>query len=207
MCYMNKISIFISDPKAFIMGHLYSYRCKAIRTACTAWCRLKMHLWGIEFGKGCSFRGNTLFFRGNSSSIIIGNNCSFNSNSRFNFRGVNHRCILQAVKGGKIIIGNHCGFSGVSIVSNVGVSIGDHVLVGTNTMIGDRNDHESRFPEWQPKPVVIGNNVWIGMNCVIMRGVTVGDNVVIGANSVVTKDIPANTIAAGNPCKVIKERR
>ena len=204
---MIKLNSIISDPKAFIMGHLYSYRCKAIRVVCTVWCRIKMRLWGIEFGKGCSFRGNMLFFRGNGSSITIGDHCSFNSDSRFNFRGVNHRCILQAVKGGKIIIGNHCGFSGVSIVSNVGVSIGDHVLVGTNTMIGDRNDHESRFPEWQPKPVNIGNNVWIGMNCVIMRGVTVGDNVIIGANSVVTKDIPANTIAAGTPCKVIKERR
>ena len=113
---------------------------------------------------------------------------------------------MQAVKGGKIDIGNNCGFSGVSIVSNVGVSLGDHVLVGANTIIGDRNDHENLFPEWQPKPVNIGNNVWIGMNCVIMRGVTVGDNVIIGANSVVTKDIPANVIAVGSPCKVIKER-
>jgi galactoside O-acetyltransferase len=73
-------------------------------------------------------------------------------------------------------------------------------------MIGDRNDHESRFPEWQPIPITIGNNVWIGMNSVIMRGVTIGENSIIGANSVVTKDIPANVIAAGNPCKVIKER-
>jgi len=204
---MIKLNSIISDPKAFIMGHLYSYRCKAIRVVYTVWCRIKMRLWGIEFGKGCSFRGNMLFFRGNGSSITIGDHCSFNSDSRFNFRGVNHRCILQAVKGGKIIIGNHCGFSGVSIVSNVGVTIGNNVLVGTNTMIGDRNGHESRFPEWQPKPVYIGNNVWIGMNSVIMRGVTIGDNVVIGANSVVTKDVPANTIAAGTPCKVIKERR
>ena len=72
-------------------------------------------------------------------------------------------------------------------------------------MIGDRNDHENRYPEWQPKPIAIGNNVWIGMNCVIMRGVTIGENAVIGANSVVTKNIPANVIAAGSPCKVIKE--
>ena len=56
-----------------------------------------------------------------------------------------------------------------------------------------------------PEPVVIGNHVWIGMNSVIMKGVTIGDNVIIGANSVVTRDIPSNTIAAGIPCKVIKE--
>ena len=196
----------ILDPKAFIMGHLYFYRCKAIRFFCTIWCQLKMRLWGIKFGKGCRFKGNMLFFRDVNSSITIGDECSFNSDSRFNFRGVNHPCILQTLKGGKIVIGNHCGFTGVSIVSNVSVSIGDNVLVGANTIIGDRNGHEDRYPEWQPKPVTIGSNVWIGMNCVIMRGVTIGDNVLIGANSIVTKDISANVIAAGNPCKVLKER-
>lgn len=54
-------------------------------------------------------------------------------------------------------------------------------------------------------PVSIGNNVWIGGNVVITPGVTIGDNVVIGAGSVVTKDIPANVVAAGNPCRVIRE--
>ena len=53
--------------------------------------------------------------------------------------------------------------------------------------------------------VTIGDNVWLGGNAVILPGVTIGDNVVIGAGSVVTKDIPANVIAAGNPCRVIRE--
>ncbi len=54
------------------------------------------------------------------------------------------------------------------------------------------------------KPIKIGNNVWIGGNVVVLPGVTIGDNSVIGAGSVVTKDIPANVVAYGNPCKVIK---
>ena len=54
-------------------------------------------------------------------------------------------------------------------------------------------------------PVTIGNNVWIGGNSVILPGVTIGNNVVIGAGSVVTKDIPNNRIAAGNPCRIIRE--
>ncbi|MDU4326324.1 MAG: DapH/DapD/GlmU-related protein, partial [Clostridium celatum] len=53
--------------------------------------------------------------------------------------------------------------------------------------------------------ITIGNNVWIGGNVVITPGVNIGDNVVIGAGSVVTRDIPANVVAAGNPCRVIKE--
>ena len=54
-------------------------------------------------------------------------------------------------------------------------------------------------------PVHIGENVWIGANAVVLPGVTIGDNSVIGAGSVVTKDIPANVIAVGNPCRVLRE--
>lgn len=165
-----------------------------------------MFCWGIQYGKGCSFRGKMLFYKEPGSTISIGNHCKFNSDCRFNFRGINHFCILQTSKCGSILIGNRCGFSGVSIVSSVRVSIGDDVMIGTNVMIGDRNDHEDRYPQWQPKPIFIGNNVWIGMNSIVMRGVTIGENTIIGANSVVTNDIPANVIAAGNPCRIIKER-
>ena len=55
------------------------------------------------------------------------------------------------------------------------------------------------------QPVHIGNNVWIGANALILPGVTIGDNSVIGGGSVVTKDIPANVVAVGNPCKVLRE--
>lgn len=54
------------------------------------------------------------------------------------------------------------------------------------------------------RPITVGNNVWIGGNVCVLPGVTIGDNCVIGAGSVVVKDIPANSVAAGNPCKVIK---
>lgn len=173
---------------------------------CTSLCRLKMTVWGVQYGRTCVFRGNTLFYKAKGTTIRIGERCEFNSNSYYNFRGINHRCILQTAPGGKIIIGDRCGFSGVSIVSSIGVTLGNDVMCGTNVMIGDRNDHENIYPEWQPQPINIGNNVWIGMNSIVMRGVTIGDNVIIGAGSLVTKDIPENTIAAGNPCKVIRER-
>lgn len=54
-------------------------------------------------------------------------------------------------------------------------------------------------------PIKIGNNVWIGAQCIILPGITIGDNTVIGAGSVVTKDIPANVVAVGNPCRIIKQ--
>lgn len=190
-----------------LMERLYSLRCKIVKHYSTWKMRIKMVLWGVKYGKNVNCTGPIIFYRAAGSSIIIGNNCSFNSDNHSNFRGINHRCIIHTgMKEAVIKIGNNCGFSGVSIVASVGVTIGEHVLCGTNVMIGDRNDHENLYKDYPPAPVVIGNNVWIGMNSVIMRGVHIGDNVIIGANSVVTKDIPANTVAAGIPCKVIKER-
>lgn len=187
-----------------IFVRLYYFRNSAVGVVCTLWCRLKMCIWGISFGKKSRFLGNTFFFAGRSASIKIGDHCTFIGNSRFNFRGINHPCILQA-DSGNIVIGNECGFSGVSIVSSVNVSIGNNVMCGANVKIGDRNDHEDIYPQWQPMPVSIGNNVWIGMDSKVLRGVTIGNNVVIGAGSIVTKDIPDNVIAAGNPCRVIRE--
>ena len=67
-------------------------------------------------------------------------------------------------------------------------------------------DTEMRNKEWEYAiPVKIGNNVWIGGNTVINPGISIGDNTVIGSGSVLTKDIPSNVIAAGNPCKVIRK--
>ncbi|SKA65712.1 maltose O-acetyltransferase [Eubacterium uniforme] len=89
------------------------------------------------------------------------------------------------------------------------VTIGDHAQIAPNVSIytaGHPIHPESRNSGYEYGiPVMIGNNVWIGGNSVILPGVTIGDNVVIGAGSVVTKDIPDNMIAAGNPCKVIRE--
>lgn len=187
--------------------YVFIYRCinKLITIVSTNYCKLMLLLQGIRYGKAISFRGKALVLKKPGTEIIIGDNCSFNSNCRFNFRGMSHRCILQTAGKGRIIIGNNCGFSGVSIVSSIGVTLGNNVMCGTNVMIGDRNDHEDLYPQFQPSPVVIGNNVWIGMNSVIMKGVTIGDNVIIGANSLVTKDIPSNVIAVGSPCKPIKD--
>ena len=167
-------------------------------------CRLKCRIGGAKIGKGLKARGMMRVYRFQCSKIVIGDNCKFNSSSRFNFRGLNHPCIIQTGKEGAFIkIGNGCGFSGVSIVADNEVIIGDHVAVGANSMIGDRDDHPERL-HTTPNPVHIGNNVFIGMNCMIMKGVTIGDNSIIGAGSIVTKDIPANCIAVGSPCKVIR---
>lgn len=89
------------------------------------------------------------------------------------------------------------------------VSIGDNVLIGPNVGIytaGHPIHHEIRNQEYEYAfPVSIGNNVWLGGNVVINPNVSIGDNAVIGAGSVVTKDIPGNVVAVGNPCRIVRE--
>ena len=80
----------------------------------------------------------------------------------------------------------------------------DNVRVGANCLIMDGDAHQDDPRAGKNKPIVIEDNVWLGSNVVVKKGVTIGRNSVIGMNSVVTKDIPANCVAIGNPCVVIK---
>lgn len=90
-----------------------------------------------------------------------------------------------------------------------GIEIGDNVLFGPKVGIYTSNHAidawERTHGACYAKPVKIGNNVWIGAGVHINQGVTIGDNTIIGSGSVITKDIPANVVAAGVPCKVIRK--
>lgn len=103
--------------------------------------------------------------------------------------------------GKNVFINSDCKFQ-----DQGGIFIGDGVLIGHNVVLATLNHDIS--PEKRrgmyPKPIKIGRNVWIGSNSTVLPGVTIGDNSIIGAGSVVTKDIPKNTVAAGNPARVIK---
>lgn len=89
------------------------------------------------------------------------------------------------------------------------VTFGDNVFIAPNCCFytaGHPIDYNTRNQGLEyAKPIEVGNNVWIGGNVVVLPGVKIGDNVVIGAGSIVTRDIPSNSVAVGNPCRVIKE--
>lgn len=112
--------------------------------------------------------------------------------------------------GNNISIGNNSGI-GINGYIQDNVSIGNDVMIGPDVLIYTSNHkHDSLTISFLKqgitmKPVRIGNNVWIGTRVIILPGVTIGNNVIIGAGSVVTKNIPNNTLAAGNPC-IIKKK-
>ncbi len=88
-----------------------------------------------------------------------------------------------------------------------GIIIGDGVLVGHNVTLATLNhDERPQFRRYiYPKPIKIGNNVWIGSNATILAGVTVGDGSIVGANALVTRDVPNNTIVAGIPARILRK--
>ena len=97
----------------------------------------------------------------------------------------------------------------LTLVDDTHIYVGDYTLFGPNVVVATAAHPitpELRMPVTQFNlPVHIGKNCWIGAGAIIVPGVTIGDNVVIGAGSVVTKDIPSNVVAVGNPCRVLRE--
>lgn len=192
--------LFAADYRARIFDSLHTMKRYVIHTAYTFFHKIEAKMMGVSLGTNVSFNGHITIDRFKYSKISIGNNVIFNSHSAFNPRGCKN-CILKTATDSAIIeIGDGSGLSGVSIVSWNSVIIGRNVMIGADTCIGDTDDHPDRLGT-TTAPVKIGDNVFIGMHCLILKGVTIGDNAIIGAGSVVTKDIPAGCRAVGVPCK------
>lgn len=121
--------------------------------------------------------------------IYFGNNCELNMNCLF-------------LDDNEIRIGNNA-----LIAPNVQIYTAFHPTHAEDRLGTLSADGSFEFCRTQTAPVTIGDNVWIGGGVIIMPGVTIGDNAVIGAGSIVTKSIPANVIAYGNPCRVMRENK
>ena len=160
---------------------------------------------GVQI-RGGNFRGWTSFFVSPKSKIVIGSKASFNSSPYTNHIGLNHRCIIALHTDSSYLrVGDNVGMSSSTINCWKSIIIGDNVRIGANCTIMDSDFHLDDSRVGNPKEIVIEDNVWLGANVVVLKGVHIGNNTIVGMNSVVTKSIPANCIAAGNPCKIIKK--
>lgn len=132
---------------------------------------------------------------------------------------------------GNITIGEHSFIGGSTFISRSSITIGSNVTIAWGCTIYDHDSHSLNYMErrkdisdelydirngrnfithknWDvvnSKPITICDDAWIGMNCIILKGVTIGEGAIVGAGSVVTKDVPAWTVVAGNPAKVVKK--
>lgn len=169
---------------------------------------------GVKFGKNLICDGVMLLDIGKGASVQIGDDCFINSGRGINPLCGNRRGDMFVREGAFIKIGNNCGFSSPVFFIHNGLTIGNHVNVGANVTFLDSDCHSINYLDRRvlsideqhkkDKAITIDDDVLIGMNSQILKGVHIGARSIIGAGSVVTKNIPADSIAAGNPAIVIK---
>ncbi len=169
---------------------------------------------GVRVGENTRIRGPAAFrrFRGQApDALIIGNHATMD--------GVQFSLGPE----GRITIGNYCCFTGAVLMCELSISIGNYVLIGWNTVIADSDFHPidpalriadavacspaaagTLRPEVRRMAVVIDDDVWIGPNATIFKGVHIGRGAWIGPGSVVTRNVPAGAKVAGNPARVVE---
>jgi acetyltransferase-like isoleucine patch superfamily enzyme len=150
--------------------------------------------------------GNS-FYINNKGTIILGKSVQLHSFPD----GSAHRTALSAYfPEATISIGNRCALNGTIIHCNEKVIIGNNCRFGPGVIIIDNNSHRisrdiiERNKKALSSPIEIKDNVWIGMNSIVMKGVTIGENSIVAAGSLVVKDIPPNCLYGGHPAKLIK---
>lgn len=171
------------------------------------------------------FNGNTVSYSSFNTNGIpyvmvarggkfsIGKNFAMNNGIKGNPIGCYERCTFFVDRGAVLTIGDNVGMSQAALICHKSITIGNNVKIGGGVCIYDTDFHSldpvirrssEDLKNRAEKPVVIGNDVFIGAKSIILKGVTIGENSVIGAGSVVTKSVPANQIWAGNPARFIR---
>ena len=167
---------------------------------------------GISWESNWRIFGRPIIQKHRRSTIKAGSGLVLRSWADSNPLAPTHPVVLSTRSASaKIVIGDDCGFTGAVVVAETSVMIGDRVLVGGSAQIVDTDFHpldpETRRREinaGQTRPISIGDDVFIGMNSIILKGVTIGNGSVVGAGSVVSQDVPPKTIVAGNPARVVR---
>jgi acetyltransferase-like isoleucine patch superfamily enzyme len=165
----------------------------------------------IFIGKNNIIKGFLIFKMKKFSKFSLGSNNRFISHTRYNFVGINRPCSIMVMESAELKIGNYNGFSGTAIFCANKIEIGNYCNFGGNTSIWDTDFHPLDYELRRNKlggtatgTIIIGDDVFIGANTIVLKGVSIGNRSIIGAGSIVTKDIPSDEIWAGNPAKFIR---
>lgn len=168
---------------------------------------LKAH--GVVFGKNLQIPGKVSWLIG--GKLKIGDNFYLSSGNGVNPIASNLSADVYVEPGAVLTIGNNVGMSSTRLWIHESARIGNNVKIGGCVLITDTDAHPMDYMTRRTSnegkksaPIVIEDDVWVGAHSIILKGVTIGARSIIGAGSVVTKNIPADCVAAGNPCRVIK---
>lgn len=173
---------------------------------------------GVKYGKRIKLYDRLYLTIANGGNLIIGDNFTMTSGDGINPLCRNIRAKVFIDQDAIITIGNNSGLSSPCLWAKENITIGNNVKIGGDCIIMDTDAHNldwqirngstyNSVPETKTaisKPIIIGNDVLIGTRCIVLKGVTIGARTIIAAGSVVSKSIPSDCIAGGNPCKVIK---
>ncbi len=167
---------------------------------------------GVSWGRGWRVLGMPIIQRHRSSDILLGDGLSLRSWPRTNPLVPHHPVVFATRRAESTIrVGNDCGFTGTTFVAADRIEVGDRVQIGSNVSVVDTDFHPLRpdernrnFNAGAAAPIVIEDDVFVGMDSLILKGVTVGEGSVVGAGSVVSRDVPPGTVVAGNPATVVR---
>lgn len=150
------------------------------------------------------------------SSVKLGSNLVMVNLAKYSTLGKNNKCKFVVSRNASFTVGNKVGMSNVVIVATKSITIGNNVMIGGGVTIVDSDFHSLNPSHWHTiddeknmvsSEVNIKDNVFIGMDSIILKGVTIGSNVIIAAGSVVSKSIPENQIWGGNPAVFIRHNK
>jgi acetyltransferase-like isoleucine patch superfamily enzyme len=177
--------------------------------------RVEAKIKGAQFGGPARFEGRPIISVAPNSRMIFGARLGLNSAVRANRLACFQPCVLRTLaSGAELILGEDVGLSGTVVCAGKSVKIGKGTIAGSGAMILDNDFHRldpaagwvNEYVE-NARPIQIGEFVFIGARAIVLKGVTIGDRAVIGAGAVVTRDVPADHIAAGNPARAFPKER
>ena len=168
---------------------------------------------GVPCGKKLRVYGYPFILPFRRGQIVLGSNVVLRSAGMSNPVGLNHRCMIRTITpDARITVSDEVNMSGTTLLARKAIVIGRGVMIGANCTIVDSDLHPLDAAERaaretggiRSEPVVIEDGVFLGMGVIVLKGVRIGRNTVVGAGAVVAGSLPPNTVAAGNPARVIK---
>jgi acetyltransferase-like isoleucine patch superfamily enzyme len=177
--------------------------------------KIKFYSMSVGYGKGLYVDGKIIISL-NHNQLSLGDNVKIRSRYMGNLAGMVNPSTFQLLPGGSIMIGNGVGMSSTVLSSRKSIKIYDNVMIGANVRIYDHDFHSMNYADRRigsrdsenakSEEIIIEEDVFIGTNSIILKGVHIGKGSIIAAGSIVTlKSIPAYSLVGGNPATIIKE--